>query len=93
MNLGNIRAPSSFVHDGQSIAGNVSTSLTSIKENEPQGYKNPSMMRGAWPRFGQRKGMPMRISQKPFIVEIRRRRRRRPVRLVDRPKGHAGKAG
>ncbi|MBE1508832.1 hypothetical protein H4W29_006077 [Rhizobium viscosum] len=30
--------------------------------------------------------MPMRTSQKPFIVEIKRRRRRRPARHVDLPK-------
>lgn len=36
--------------------------------------------------------MPMRTSQKPFIVEIKRRRRRRPARLVDLPKSRADKA-
>lgn len=36
--------------------------------------------------------MPMRISQKPFIVEIKRRRRRRPARLVDLPKSRPDKA-
>ncbi|MBB3388447.1 hypothetical protein FHT82_001167 [Rhizobium sp. BK275] len=36
--------------------------------------------------------MPMRTSQKPFIVEIKRRRRRRPARLVDLPRSRADKA-
>jgi|GEM_PF-1891280 hypothetical protein len=30
--------------------------------------------------------MPMRTSQKPFIVEIKRRRRRRTARHIDLPK-------
>ena len=51
------------------------------------------MARGAGPRFGQGKGMPMRTLQKPFTVEIRRRRRRRPVRLADLPKGRPDKTG
>lgn len=34
----------------------------------------------------------MRTSQKPFIVEIKRRRRRRPARLVDLPKSRPDKA-
>ncbi|MBB3593778.1 hypothetical protein FHX08_004181 [Rhizobium sp. BK529] len=33
----------------------------------------------------------MRVSQKTFIVEIRRRRR--PVRLVNLPKGQSDKTG
>lgn len=36
--------------------------------------------------------MPMRISQKPFIVEVKRRRRRRPARLVDLPKSQPDRA-
>ncbi len=36
--------------------------------------------------------MPMRMSQKPFIVEIKRRRRRRPPRHVDLPKSPPDKA-
>jgi hypothetical protein len=34
----------------------------------------------------------MRMSQKPFIVEIKRRRRRRPPRHVDLPKSPPDKA-
>jgi hypothetical protein len=84
MNLGNIQASSSFVHDGPEHSGWCFDVFdVHQRERRPNTVKLSRWFAASGRVSDIRKGMPVPTSQKPFIVEIKRRRRRRPARHVD----------